>query len=227
MNLFVLMFYCESVHINLPFLKSKPWGLSDPLTLRTQKHEISGKVCSSCHIPLDRFFGNSLADLTGEARVLRHPPTRIVVQGIFSGRTGGPASALLLAPQFQSGSARGLNCRSSPQLRSKAIFSGCPGGPRQRTAPRPSISVWQRGRAWAGLSVPSNSGPRTFFSGRLGDPASVLLRTVESGRNGDIEVRHSKQWFAYCTPPDETVNLETCQNSNRRRAAVWLRRFFV
>ena len=32
MNLFVLMFFCESVHINPSFLKSKPWGLSDPLS---------------------------------------------------------------------------------------------------------------------------------------------------------------------------------------------------
>ena len=42
------------------------------ITLRNQKHEISGNVCS-CHIPLDRFFGNTLANLAGEAHVFCPP----------------------------------------------------------------------------------------------------------------------------------------------------------
>ena len=61
---------------------------------------------------------------------------------------------------------------------------------------------------------------KLVFSGRPVEPASTLLQTVESGRNRDVDVCHAKQWFAYCTPPDKTVNLATYQNSNRRSKAV-------
>ena len=44
---------------------------------------VSGKVCSH-HIPLDRFFGNSLAKLAGEARYVGPPESR--PKPFFSGR---------------------------------------------------------------------------------------------------------------------------------------------
>ena len=74
------------------------------LTLRTQKHLISGKVCDR-HIPLDRFFINLHADITREACVLITPNS--CPELLFRGTLVAPASALLCGPQHRSGSPHG------------------------------------------------------------------------------------------------------------------------
>ena len=94
-------------------------------------------------------------------------------------------------------------------------------GPWPRAAPSPSISGWQtRGRR------PDYRSPRIAVQGYFfygpGGPHQTVLWIVESGCTGDIEVRHATKFTApnHCTPLDETVNLATCQNSNRRAEMV-------
>ena len=144
----------------LSFVRSKNYNafivlILASLTLRTQKHQISGKVCGH-HIPLDRFFVNSLADQAGEARVLITPNSG--PRPLFRGAPGAPAlQRAALQPAISVWQRARARAGISAPLNSgpRPLFRGAPGAPAlQRAAPQPAISVWQRARARAGISAP-------------------------------------------------------------------------
>ena len=119
------------------------------------------------------------------------PPPRIAAPGRFFGAPWWPP------PEACSGA---LNCGLAARAgipappNPQAAFSGRLGGPRRRTAPGPSIAVWQRG--------PVSRPPRIAAPGRFfGAPARGLLRVPQfriawlSVATGTTVVRRNKYRF--------------------------------
>ena len=123
------------------------------------------------------FFVNSLADIVGEALILR--TLNSDPRPLFRVPRGPPPARCSVALNLglAAGVGTGRFLPPPPRIVVQGRFFGGPRGPRQRAAPWPSISVWQHVQVRAGISVPRIEVQGCFF-GAPGAPASASCSVV-------------------------------------------------